>query len=99
MAPDRRREFAVAIYRLRQEITDLRDILARPECGVHQNGRDIKAEITDRFGRQLAELDWLGSQIVDGVEVHQDASQEVQSLGDTDGRVTQAPANADLKRG
>ncbi len=61
--------------------------------GVHVNGRDIKAEIVDRFGRQLSELDWLASQIVDGLGVHQDASQEVQSLGDTDG--TYARANAD----
>ncbi len=95
MAHDRRREFAVALHR-RHEITELRDTLSKPECGVHRNGRDIKSEIVDCFGRQLSELEWLASQIVDGIDVQQDASQEVQSLGDTDG--THAPANADRKR-
>jgi hypothetical protein len=98
MAHDRRREFAVAIHRLRQEIADLRDTLSKPECGVHLNGRDIKFEIVSRFSRQLAELDWLTSQIIHGEDVNQDTSQEVQSLGDTDG-LTVAHAGTDLKRG
>lgn len=57
------------------------------------NGREIKAEVVERFDRQLAELDWLASQMVDGLALHQDASEEVQLLEDIEAKDVPSSAN------
>ncbi|MGD9805499.1 MAG: hypothetical protein AB7E81_20555 [Hyphomicrobiaceae bacterium] len=92
---DRRREFAASINRLRTEIEATRRTLSASNCGVLIDGRDVKATFIQYLEGHVRQLDWLSSQITEGLDVTQDLSEEVRSLGDTD-HPMERPTERDL---
>ena len=83
-AADRRREFAPALHRLRGGIAVAMATIAAPNCGIHIDGRDVKQDFIRDFEDHVRQLDWLTTQLTEGIEPAQDVSEEVRSLGDTD---------------